>query len=127
VYSDTPSEYFKNSEARRKVTDLTYSLGMVIGNEGKLTEVMWEGLAYQKGLTVGTQIVAVDGTSYNADRLEDAIKAAKKSAAPIELLVKNGDRYRTVRIDYHDGLRYPRLERNASVPARLDDILAARN
>jgi len=127
VYSDTPSEYFKNSEARRKVTDLTYSLGMVIGNEGKLTEVMWEGLAYQKGLTVGTQIVAVDETSYDADRLEGAIKAAKKSAASIELFVKNGDRYRTVRIDYHDGLRYPRLERNASVSARLDDILAARN
>ena len=100
---------------------------MVIGNEGKLTEVMWEGLAYQKGLTVGTQIVAVDETSYDADRLEGAIKAAKKSAASIELFVKNGDRYRTVRIDYHDGLRYPRLERNASVSARLDDILAARN
>jgi hypothetical protein len=42
-------------------------------------------------------------------------------------LVKNGDRYRTVRIDYHDGLRYPRLERDATAPARLDLILTRRN
>ena len=37
------------------------------------------------------------------------------------------DRYRTVRIDYHDGLRYPRLEREATTPARLDQILTPRN
>jgi hypothetical protein len=29
-------------------------------------------------------------------------------------------------MDYHDGLRYPHLERDASQPARLDQILAAR-
>jgi hypothetical protein len=29
-------------------------------------------------------------------------------------------------IDYHDGLRYPHLERDPSEPARLDDIVTAR-
>jgi len=67
---------------------------MIIGNEGKLNEVLWEGLAYQKGLTVGTQIIAVDGIAYNIDRLKAAIKAAQKTGASIELLVKNGDHYR---------------------------------
>ena len=109
------------------MTDLTYSLGMVIGNEGRLTDVMWEGLAYQKGFTVGTQIVAVDGSAYRADRLKDAIREAHKSAGSIELLVKNGDRYRTIKMDYHDGLRYPHLERIPNVPARLDQIFAPRN
>jgi len=125
VYKETPSEYFKNEEERRKISDLTYSLGMIIGNEGKLTEVLWEGLAYQKGLTVGTQIIAVDGIAYNIDRLKAAIKDAQKTGASIELLVKNGDHYRTVRIDYHDGLRYPHLERTGAV-AFLDQILAPR-
>jgi predicted metalloprotease with PDZ domain len=126
VYTETPSDYFKDSEAGRKVTDLTYSLGMVVGNEGRLTDVMWQGLAYQTSLTVGTQIVAIDGTAYTGERLKDAIKEATKSRAAIELLVKNGDRYRTVRVDYHDGLRYPHLERAAGATASLDDILAAR-
>ena len=64
--------------------------------------------------------------AYDSDRLRDIVKAAKTSAAAIELLVKNGDRYTTVRFDYHDGLRYPHLERDASVPARLDQILEPR-
>ena len=71
-------------------------------------------------------MIAVNGTAYSADRIKDTIKAAKTAPEPIELIVKNGDRFRTIRIDYHDGLRYPRLERNGATPARLDDILAPR-
>ncbi|PYS02216.1 MAG: hypothetical protein DMG15_22235 [Acidobacteria bacterium] len=56
---------------------------------------------------------------------EDRYQGARKSGASIELLVKNGDRYRTVRMDYHDGLRYPHLERTGAV-ALLDQILAPR-
>ena len=127
AYSDTPSDYFKKMEARRKITDLTFSLGLVIGRESKLTDVLWGGPAHTAGLTVGTQIVAVDGLAYDSDRLKELVKAAKTNNAPIELLIKNGDRYSTVHIDYHDGLRYPLLLRDASVPARLDQILSPRS
>ena len=126
VYTETPSDYFKSSESRRKVTDLTYSLGVVIAAEGRLNDVLWEGPAYKKGLTVGTQIIAVNGAAFDIDRLKRAIKDAKQNASAIELLVKNGDRFRTVALDYHDGLRYPHLERDGSMPARLDQILTAR-
>jgi predicted metalloprotease with PDZ domain len=127
VYSDVPSDFFKASETRRRTVDLTYSLGLTVGQEARLTDVMWEGPAFQAGLTVGTQIVAVDGTAYDGDRFRDIVKRSKDSAAPIEMIVKNGDRYRTVKIDYHGGLKYPHLERDESVPARLDAILAAKN
>jgi predicted metalloprotease with PDZ domain len=127
VYTETPTDYFKSSEAARMSTNLTYSLGFVIGREGRLADVLWDGPAYKAGLTMGTQIVAVNGIALDADRLKDAITKAKTTADPIELLVRNGDRYRTVRIDYHGGLRYPRFERDASVPARLDDILTPKN
>ncbi|HXW23512.1 MAG TPA: hypothetical protein VEK73_02105, partial [Xanthobacteraceae bacterium] len=89
-------------------------------------DVLWGGPAHGAGLTVGTQLVAVNGVAYDKDRLMDLVKASRTDAAPIEFLVKNGDRYSTVRIDYHDGARYPHLTRDAAVPARLDDILAAR-
>jgi predicted metalloprotease with PDZ domain len=126
VYTETPTAYFSGSEARRKVTDLMYSLGMVIGRDGRLTDVLWGGPAYRSALTVGTQIITVGGTAFDADRLKDVIKDARRTGAAIELLVRNGDRYRTVHIDYRDGLRYPRLERDAGTPARLDRILTAR-
>ena len=127
VYTDTPSNYFKDSEVRRKVTDLTYSLGMIIAAESKLSEVLWEGPAYKAGLTVGTQIVAVNGIAFDAGQIKNAIKDANKPGAAVELLVKNGNRFRTIKIDYHDGLRYPHLEREGSAPARLDQILTPRN
>ena len=127
VYSDTPSDYLKKVEARRKITDLTFSLGLVVGRESRLTDVLWGGPAHTAGLTVGTQIVAVDGLAYDGDRLRDTVSGARTNNAAIEFLTKNGDRYRAVRIDYHDGLRYPHLERDAGVPARLDQILEPRN
>jgi predicted metalloprotease with PDZ domain len=126
AYTDTPTDFFKAVEANRKNTDLTYSLGFVIGRDGKLSAVQWGGPAYNKGLTVGAQVVAVNGTAYDPERIKDAIKSAQKGDAPIELLMRSGDRFFTETFDYQGGLRYPRLVREAKTPARLDQILAAR-
>jgi predicted metalloprotease with PDZ domain len=126
IYSDTPTDYFKKMEARRKLADLTFSLGLIVDKESKLIDVLWGGPAHSAGLTVGTQIIAIDGVAYESDRLKEIVNDAKKNSAPIEFLVKNGDRYSTISIDYHEGLRYPHLERDVSVPARLDEILAPR-
>ena len=127
VYRDKPTEYFKAYETRLKVTHLSFSLGLIVGANGLLSDVSWDGPAFKAGLTQGVTLVAVNSETYDADKLKEAIKAAAKpGAAPIELLIKDGERYRTVQIDYHAGLRYPQLERVAKTPARLDDILTAR-
>ncbi|CAN5368012.1 M61 family metallopeptidase [soil metagenome] len=127
VYTDTPTEFFKASETKGKVVNLSYSLGFTVGAAGVLAGVNWDTPAFKAGLTAGETIVAVNGTAYSDDGVKDAVKAAGKTGgAPVELLIKDGERYRTVKIDYAGGLRYPRLERIEGTPARLDDILAAR-
>lgn len=126
VYTDTPTDYFSSAETRRKSTDLSYSIGVIIGQDGMLTAVDWDGPAFKAGLTNGSQIIAVNGETFNADDLKDAIRNARTGAAPIDLLVKDNEQYRTVRIDYHDGLRYPRLEKVAGASASLDAILEPR-
>ena len=68
----------------------------------------------------------MNGNAFSAEALRRAITAARDNPAPIELLVKNGDQYRSLAIDYHDGLRYPRFERVAGTPDRLGAILASR-
>jgi predicted metalloprotease with PDZ domain len=105
---------------------LSYSLGLTVDHKGAVTEVAWDGPAYTAGITVGCEIVAINGTAYDADDLKDAITEAKDGAAPIELLVKRGDSYTTVAVNYHDGLRYPRLERVEGTPGLLDDSLSPR-
>ncbi len=81
--------------------------------------------AFRAGLNKFEQIVAVNGIAYKLDRLSAAIGASANGTAPIELLLKDGERFRTVRLDYHGGLRYPRLERIADRPERLDSKVLA--
>ena len=40
--------------------------------------------------------------------------------------MKNFDEYKTVRIDYHDGLKYPHLVRDTGKPDTLGVLLKAR-
>ena len=127
VFTETPGAYWTSVETTRtRSTSLMYSLGFVVGKDGVLGSVQWDSPAFKAGLTSGTQLVAVNGIAYEAEKLLEAVTLAKGESAPLELLVRNDDRYRTVRLDYHDGLRYPHLERDPSQPARLDDILAPR-
>ena len=126
VYDDKQSEYLKSAEMRRKNTDLMFGLGLAVSKDNKITDVQWDGPAFKAGLTEGQEIIAVNGDAYTSDLLKDAVKAGKGGTAPIEMVVKNKDEVRTVRIVYHDGLRYPHFERETGTPARLDDILAAR-
>ncbi len=127
VYTDTPGDYQKAMDGQRKRTSLYFSIGIDIADkDGAIRTVRWDSPAFKAKLTEGTQILAVDGAAYSADLLRAAIKAAKTTTAPIELIVKTGDRFRVVRLDYHDGLRYPHLERDPAQPARLDNILSPR-
>ncbi|HWU70352.1 MAG TPA: hypothetical protein VN017_03235 [Pseudoxanthomonas sp.] len=125
VYKDEPNDYAK-SFGSRGGGDFTYSLGLSIGKDGTIGDVRWDGPAFNAGLGTGTTIIAVNGQAYDKDVLEDAVKAAKDGKAPIELMVKEFDRYRTVKIDYHGGLRYPHLERIPGKPDYLTPILTAR-
>jgi len=126
VYNDKPSDAIKAGESFRHTCDLTYSLGVSIGKEGAINDVLWDGPAFNAGISPGMTIVAINGRSYDPDTIKEAVTAAKNSSQPIELLVKNFDEYKTVRIDYHGGLKYPHLERDTSKPDTLSQLIKAR-
>jgi predicted metalloprotease with PDZ domain len=127
VFSESPSDYFRSLEDQRKAVDFTYSLGFAVSAlTGQLTEVRWGGPAYEAGLTMGTAMIAVNGREYRPERLKTAVGLAKLNKQPIELLVKNLDRYRTVRIAYFEGMKYPQLQRIEKTPDRVEAILKPR-
>lgn len=123
VFTDVQSDYAKGVEGAYRFTDFSYSLGFRLDKDGKFNRIQWEGPAFKVGLTNGMQLIAVNGMSYKADELRSAVKEAKDGRG-IELLVKNGERYKTVKIDYRDGLRYPKLERVEGTPDRLTSLLS---
>jgi len=125
-WQEKPTVWGKQAETLGASRQLSYSLGFTVNNTGVLGSVLWDGPAFKQGLTVGQTIVAVNGETYSIDKLTAAITAAKgKPDVKIDLLIKNGDRYKTYSFDYHDGLRYPMLVKiDPKAKSSLDDILA---
>ena len=126
VYTSEATKWIKSGEKSGKNNDLTYSGGFVVGNDGKISTVLWDSAAFNAGLTVGSQITAVNGRDFDGDALKDAIKAAGNNGPAPELLIHDGDVYRMVKLDWHGGLRYPRLEKVGKGEGTLDALLAPR-
>ena len=125
-YTDKPSDYEKTAESEGKTADFSTSIGLTLSTkDAKITDVRWNGPAFKAGIASSSTLVAVQGREFTPERLKEAIATSAKGV-PVELLVKNGEIYRTFRIDYRDGLKYPHLERIANTPDRLSAILAAR-
>jgi predicted metalloprotease with PDZ domain len=126
IFTAEPTKWIKSGEKAGKNNDLNYSGGFVVGNDGKVSSVLWDGPAFNSGMTIGSEIVAVNGRTFDADALKDAIKAAADKGPAPELLIHDGDVYRTVKLDWHGGLRYPRLEKVGKGTGTLDALLAPR-
>ena len=126
VYGDTPTNFSKDVEAYRKVADFYYSLGFNLDGNGRIVDVLWNSPAFKAGLSQGFTVVAVNGRAYKPESLKSAISTAKAEHQSIELLLKQAERYQTTRIDYDEGLKYPRLERIEGTPDRLEAIFRAR-
>jgi len=123
VYNELPNEIEANRDAVRKFVELTYSIGMTVGEDGTVLDVVHGGPAYVAGLGPEMKISAVNGKQFDGEVLKEAIDAAKTSSAPVQLLTANGTQFQTLSVDYHGGLRYPHLERGSSGPDYLSEIL----
>ena len=123
VYKDEPNAYAKASS--RGGADYTYSLGLSLNKDGVIGDVRWDSPAFKAGIGSGSTVVAVNGLAYDKDVLDEAVTAAK-TGAPIELMLRDFDVYRTIKLDYRGGLRYPHLERIEGKPDTLTPMLTAR-
>lgn len=126
VWRETPNDYSKALNTELERVDFSYSLGLSLNPANRVTAVRWGSPAFEAGLTSGWEVVAVNGRAASAAAIGEAITASKGNTTPIEMMLKKGDRFRTIRFDYHGGLRYPHLERIPGTPDRLGDILAPR-
>lgn len=123
VYNDQPNAVAKALEKLAKFSDFVYSLGFSVGENGDFYDVIVDSSAYAAGLGPGMKLIAVNGRKYSPPVLHAALKAAQGNTEPIELLVENGQYFKTYSVAYHGGDRNPHLERVADQPDVLSDIL----
>jgi predicted metalloprotease with PDZ domain len=102
--------------------DVWYSIGLSVSGDGSIQDVRWNGPGARAKLAPGYKILAINGQVFSGDRLRAAIHDAKGKPEPIQLVVQADKFISTADIDYHDGERYPALERIEGTPAYLDDI-----
>ena len=126
VYDENPSPLTRADEHEGKSIDAQYSVGLSLKDNGGVQDTV-EGMSGAKaGIGPGMMIVAVNGHKFSPDAWHDAIAAAKTGSAPIELIVENADYFRTIKLDYHDGEKYPHLVRDESKPDLLTEIFKAK-
>jgi predicted metalloprotease with PDZ domain len=123
IYGAQPSDFEQAYLYKTKQTDAWFSAGLMISTSGIIDDVRMDSPAFQAGLGPGTKLVAVNGHGYSADVLKQAIRGAKGTAGPIELIVSTDNEFRTVNLNYHDGEKYPQLQRVQGTPDLLDEIL----
>ena len=121
--ADTADAYETAAGAHNDSGNLTYSLGIATGDGGAVADVIPDGPAGRAGLAAGMKIIGVDGNSFSKQAMTSALKAAQKTAHPMELLVTWGAHYRTYLVDCHTGPQYPAGERIAGRPDVLSQIL----
>ena len=102
------------------------SLGIHVGADGTVDD-SWQGLpAFTAGISSGMKLIAVNGRRFSIDELRRAIADSKDRKTPMEFIVDNTGYIKTVRVEYHGGLRYPHLERTPGGSDLLTGIAARR-
>ncbi len=109
VYTTTPTAAYHQQELDGSVTDLSYSIGLTVNEQGVIRAVAWNKPAFRAGLTMGAHIVSINGSSFTPTKLQEAV--ANSNRVPVEIIYTADGSQHEARIDYQGPLRYPRLER----------------
>jgi predicted metalloprotease with PDZ domain len=126
VYDDIRSALVRAYEDDESIVNAAYSIGLWLKDDGSITDTV-EGMpAAQAGVGPGMRLIAVNGKKFSADVLRDVLREGKSNSAVLELLVENTEYYKTFRVDYHGGEKYPHLVRDETKPDLLTEIIKPR-
>ena len=124
-YQATPNAYLRDWESIRQATELGYSIGLRLGSDGRIGDVIEGSPAAKAGIGPGMKVVAVNGKAFSADILRDAIKATTDPRQRrIDLLIDNEGHIEGHAVTYAEGEKYPVLERDATKADLLSKIIA---
>jgi len=126
-YSADKNPYLETQQRRDKSVERRWSIGLTLDDKGTILDTAEQRPAARAGAGPGMKLVAVNGHRYSPQVLDAAITAAHERHQPIELLLENADFFRTLKLDYYDGARYPHLVRIEGRPDLLAEALRPRS
>ena len=127
AFATEPSPVEKADGALEKMTNLNYSLGLTLKDEGAVIADVVPGTpADAAGIAPDSTLIAVNGRKYSKDVLQDALKSGGDGPRALKLLIQKDEMFETVELQYTGHARYPRLERDTAAPDLLTPILSPR-
>ena len=123
VYTAQPNSFL--SAARKSGLGATMnSIGLAIGGDGTVTDVLRGGAGERAGLVPGMKVLQVNGQAFSAAGLLAAIAGTSQAAMPIRLRTEMAGVTEEKAVTYEGGLRNPHLERIEGEPDRLTTLFA---
>ena len=113
-YTDTRSEYQQALEDSDKRACLTSSIGMLVKDDGTIVDIVPGKAVDRAGIGPGMKVVAVNSQRWSPELIRHAVAATGVGDQPLELLVENSGYFFSRTLDYEQGAKYPRLERDSS-------------
>lgn len=130
VYTDKPGRYESalenvgQGELEGNGIDEMFSVGIFLGDAGKVEDVLWGGPAFKAGFAPGMKLTSVNGQPYSTQALRAAIVQAQKSGEPLRIQAQNDGAVEVYTVHYNGGLKYPHLVRAPGKTDYLERILA---
>jgi hypothetical protein len=134
-----PAPIWLSVDASDAARNILHSRLVIPARPGRLTLVYPKWIPGEHGPTgpivdlaglkisaAGMKLAAANQRRWTPEILRAAVKSAMTNAVPIELLLENNDYFQTCKLDYHEGEKYPCLERDVTRPDLLADILKPR-
>lgn len=122
VYNDQPNAQIMIDEYTRKFTNAMFSIGVLLGEDGTISDINPDFAAAKAGLAPGMKITRINGADFSAENFHKAIADAKRTSL-MEIVAENGNATETYKLNYKGGERYPHLERDAAKPDLLSEII----
>ena len=123
IYNETPNDHIQAEDHIGGEITMEYSLGMNLGRDGAVLDVVPEMPAAESGLAPGMKLQTINGKAWSPEALHDAVRATKGSAASIEFVADNDGFSKAYRVNYRGGERCPHLVRIDGQPDVLSEIL----
>lgn len=124
-WADSPTDLQKKQHASDDTINLRTSLGVRVAKDGTITEIVPGSPMDRAGARFTSKIVGVNGWVFSAERLREAVRESRERPS-LELLTTFDDKFETLRLDYDQGPRVPRLKRIEGVPDVLEAVGRAR-
>jgi predicted metalloprotease with PDZ domain len=125
VFNKTPNVTMADFGQLFGYVDARFTLGLTVGGDGVVSDVIDKRAANQAGLFPGMSILAVNDQPWSSAVLKSAIEQSEKGGA-IRLKTTFAGLEKTYDVRYAGGMAYPHLERIAGAPDLLTPILSAR-